>query len=614
MDLLTNFIWFESNHLVFNLHNSSQWYPILYQIAFFAGLLLFVSHGVKKQYPLSSWLIISASASLLLIVGSKLGTFSIEDWRLFFETGILEPTGKKTSLGAVLLIVVFLGLVVKAIRFKAPFWGAFAFFLPVVMLVQRVGCMMAGCCYGKPLASPGGVKYFGPSIIRDRQIHSETLPISEVITQPIHNVPLYFILVAIITVAVLLLVRKKVKNGEQLLLLSITLMLVGRFVVEFFRDPQAHNIPQNIIYGLTQQQWSFVGVFFILLYLFYRTSQNNPTQVSDNLPKVYPLRNLVMVLSLSVVMLLLSDWFTRYEQYVLYFQMTLAGLLNLKVVWAVERKLKPLVMPATLFVATAVVMAQEMPNFEIDSKSKTFVTSSYSNNQLHGVGYPCLMTAPGCFGDVCALSDSIRIHGPNYSSFQLGVEHDFGLKPNGYSNAIGADFGLESFYNSENNWRETYYHYSVYYKLNMRRSGLTIGFRNGSFFFPSYIENRGVYKIVPRLGWRIGTDASLLRFQLGVFDDYLPGGITPAFLNINTDIRLINNENFGLRSGFVVGPSDIGFESSNFYGFNLDMHFKNANLTIRPTFGVTVRDFPESNSSSLPQFAIQLRKGFSHKK
>ncbi len=614
MDLLTNLIWFENNHLVFNLRNSSQWYPVLYQIAFFAGLLLFVSHGIKKKFPLSSWLIISACASFLMIVGSKLGTFSAQDWRLFFETGILEPTGKKTSLGAVLLIVIFLGLVVKAIRFKAPFWGAFAFFLPVIMLVQRVGCMMAGCCYGKPLEASGGVKYFGPSIIRDRQIHSEALSVSEAITQPIHNVPLYFILVAIVTVSVLLLVRKKMKNGEQLLLLSISLMLVGRFIVEFFRDPEAHNIPQIIFYGLTQQQWSFVGVFFILMFFFYRTLRSKTTSVLDNSPEVYPLRNLIMLLILSVGIVMLSDWFTRYEQYVLYFQMTLAGILNLKVVWTVERKLKPLVMPATLFIATAVVMAQEMPTQELANRGTTFVNTSYTNNQLHGIGYPCLMTSPGCFGDVCSLSDSIRVHGPSYSSFQLGVEHNFGLNAKRYSHAIGGDFGMESFYNRETSWRENYYHYSVYYKFNMRFSGLTLGFRNGRFFFPSHIENRGVYNIVPRLGWRIGTDESLLRFQIGIFDDYLPGGITPAFVNVNTDFRLINNENLGLRSGFVIGPADIGFDPATFYGVNLSMHFKNANLTVRPTFGVSIRNFIDDNNSPLPQFAIQLRKGFLPKK
>lgn len=618
MDLQSKFIWLEDSQLVFNLYSSSHWYPVLYQIAFFSGLCVFVFYGIRQKYPLSSWLIISATAAFLLVAGSKLGTFSLQDWQLFFRTGQLAATGNKTALGAAILITVFLGFVVKAIKFKAPFWGAFAFFLPVMMLVQRAGCMMAGCCYGKPSAAIGGVKYFGPSIIRNHQIDGNLIPITEPTTLPVHNVPLYLMVVALLTILVLLIAQRKLKDGRQLVLISVTSMLVGRFIVEFFRDLQAHTIQQKIFFGLTQQQWFLVVMFFVFVYLFRLTLRKSANdQIPAVKPQVFPMRNLMALLALAVSILILKDWFTAYEKYVLYFQITLAGILNIKVVWTIEKQLKPLVAPLTLFAATAFVMAQEVPDSTAEKtfKKKTYITTSFSRNQLHGTAYPCIdvQTRTGCSGEptpYCALADSASIHGPGYSSFQLGIEQNLFVGKKDHSFSVGLDFAGEAYSNRETNFRKNYYHYSLYGKLDLPLLGMTFGFRNGEFFMPNEIFNKGVVHWMPRLGIRFGGNQNWVRLSLGVFDEYLPGGINPASFNINANFRLINNKNTMVRPGYTMGTASSGFGNATFYGLNTDVYFKRLDLMIRPTVGFTSYGSGQEMSERLPQFAITLRKGF----
>ncbi|MCH8554506.1 MAG: prolipoprotein diacylglyceryl transferase [Schleiferiaceae bacterium] len=624
MDVFSKFFWIEDNQVVFNLYLSSSWYPILYQLAFFLGLCVFVSYGIRKKYPMSSWLIISATASFLLVVGSKLGTFSLSDWQLFIQTGQLEATGNKTALGAAILVVVFLGVMVKAIRFKGQFWGAFAFFLPVMMLVQRVGCMLAGCCYGKPLESVGGVKYFGPSYVRDQQIHENALSITESISLPVHNVPLYFAAVALITIFVLTIAQRKLKDGRQLVLVSLISMLVGRFTVEFFRDLQAHNIHQKLTYGLTQQQWFLVVMFFVFVFVFFRL-KNRQMVNNDEIeatPRVFPMRNLLALLGLAVLLLILKEWFTVYEKSVLYFQMALAGILNIKVVWSVEKQLKPLVAPLTLFAATAFVMAQEAPNYIEESSGvygNTYINTSGSFNRLHGVGYPCSeidYRPSGCGGGsgtpYCVLADTAKAHGPGYSSFQFGVEQSFVSAKNGSGVAVGVDFANESYYNRENNYRKNYNHYSIFTKFDFPYIGLTLGFRSGNFYDPTDIFNEDIRQTKGRFGLRFGSDQKLFRVSFGVYDEYMPSGIHPAPYNINSSFRLKNTENLMIRPGLATGLASRGFNQSSFYGLSTDIYLKKMDLMIRPTLGISVNGNPNVSTRNAPHFALQLRKGFAN--
>jgi phosphatidylglycerol---prolipoprotein diacylglyceryl transferase len=93
----------------------------------------------------------------------------------------------------------------------------------LVHMFGRVGCFMAGCCYGKPTSSLIGIVFSDPACQ----------------AQPL-NTPLFptqlmeagFILMVMI---VLLYIRGKRQFHGQLFLLYLMLYAAGRFVMEYFR-------------------------------------------------------------------------------------------------------------------------------------------------------------------------------------------------------------------------------------------------------------------------------------------------------------------------------------------------------------------------------------------
>jgi prolipoprotein diacylglyceryltransferase len=607
-----SFLTFDNGHAIVNLMETSTWYATAYQIAFFLGLSLFVYEGIRRKYPLSTWLLISAAASFLLVVGSKLGTFSLSDWRLFFQEGVLESTGKKTAIGAILLIIACLWLVTKALRFKAPVWGAFAFFLPVVMLVQRVGCLLAGCCYGKSMESIGGVKYFGPSMIRDQQIHQHLITPAQDITQAVHNVPLYFMGVAFFTIALLLFVQKRIGNGKALMFVSLLSMGAGRLLVEFFRDPLAHSLPQPVFYGLTQQQW-FIAIFLILFsaLLYFEFKKAPKPHIA---PAIFPLRNLVFMLGLSIVTLVLRDWFTNYEKVVVYSQLIIAGVLNIKTIWEVEHRLKPILAPLSLFLMSSWIIAQEVPSDNTQPlPSKTYFNGSFTQNRLSNPSYPCLQIASGCAGDYCALADSASIHGPIYQSAQLGFEHQLSSSRHHYrSFGMGMDVAVEQYSNRLEERTFRYFHISPYGKIYSEFASLSLGIRIGQLYTPDHLENRGVLLFLPRYGLEVGTEKTLFNLKVGVLDDYLPNGIMPSIFSSRINARIINSNKLIFRGGLAYGFGDFGngnfMNNQGYYlGINFVLHNLERDFIVMPTLGYTNSRRNEGAVTNYPQFAIQFR-------
>lgn len=93
----------------------------------------------------------------------------------------------------------------------------------LVHMFGRIGCFMAGCCYGKPTSSFFGV------IFTDPACHAE--PKGE----PIHPVQLYEAGFIFLVLLMLLFVRTRRIFYGQLFLLYLISYAGGRYVLEFFR-------------------------------------------------------------------------------------------------------------------------------------------------------------------------------------------------------------------------------------------------------------------------------------------------------------------------------------------------------------------------------------------
>lgn len=120
--------------------------------------------------------------------------------------------------------------------------------IPLFHCFGRIGCFLAGCCYGKVLSSP--VVFAG--ILEFRRI----------------PVQLFEALFEIVLFAVLLLVGRK-KMGSHLLGVYLTTYAVFRFINEFFRGDEV----RGSYFGCSTAQWISMGIllYYVLKAVRFRT-------------------------------------------------------------------------------------------------------------------------------------------------------------------------------------------------------------------------------------------------------------------------------------------------------------------------------------------------------
>jgi phosphatidylglycerol:prolipoprotein diacylglycerol transferase len=137
------------------------------------------------------------------------------------------------------------GFWLKTRKKKLSFWKSLDFIIPYGVLTHafgRIGCFMNGCCYGKICNLPWAVKF--PEL-----------------TYKVHPTQLYEALFDLILSLFLLSRTKKVHFEGQIALLYFVLYGLGRYLIEFLREPSW------LWLGMTSNQWvsvAFIVTAFIL--------------------------------------------------------------------------------------------------------------------------------------------------------------------------------------------------------------------------------------------------------------------------------------------------------------------------------------------------------------
>lgn len=131
----------------------------------------------------------------------------------------------------------------------------------LVHMFGRIGCFMAGCCYGVPTDSFLGV------IFTDPACHARPLG------EPIHPTQLYEAGFIFLVMIVLLFLRGRRLFYGQLFLTYLLLYAIGRYVLEFFRgDSERGFIIKDY---LSHSQLIALLIFVVVLYIYSRWSKRN---------------------------------------------------------------------------------------------------------------------------------------------------------------------------------------------------------------------------------------------------------------------------------------------------------------------------------------------------
>ncbi len=249
-------------------------YGLLLAAAFIAGIWV-TSRNARKEgiSPDSVWnmglvVIFSAlvGAKILLLLSDY--QYYSQNLREIFSLSTLRSTG--VYYGGLLLA---LGSAIWYLTKKRlPAWTMADLAAPGIALGQaigRIGCLSAGCCYGKPTHMPWGITFTS-------QYAYENVGVP--LNIPLHPTQIYESVGALCLFAFLMWRLSRKHIAGQILLQYLTLYALLRFVIEFFRDDDRG----FVLYGLLSTSQfiailTFLGSVAVYYFLLYR-----PREVPQN--------------------------------------------------------------------------------------------------------------------------------------------------------------------------------------------------------------------------------------------------------------------------------------------------------------------------------------------
>ena len=233
-------------------------YGVLLALAYLAGLQLAVVRarraGVNatRVMDLGIYLIIAA------LVGAKLMLVAVD-----FEYFRQQP---RELLSLVRAGGVFYGGLLGALgvglwlvrRYELPVWTTADLYAPGVALghvVGRFGCLLAGCCYGRPTDAAWGITFTNPAAAAN---------VGTPLGVPLHPTQLYDAgAELLILVALLVFERRGRPFPGRTFWLYMLLYAVSRYIVEIYRGD-----PRGMVFGLSTSQFvSLLVVPFALVML-----------------------------------------------------------------------------------------------------------------------------------------------------------------------------------------------------------------------------------------------------------------------------------------------------------------------------------------------------------
>ncbi len=157
----------------------------------------------------------------------------------------------------------FLGASVGAFyllkRDRFPFWKAAdmaGFTVPLGLGFGRMGCLLAGCCFGVESHLPWALSFPPRSPASEAQFKAHLLPTLNAVSLPVHPTQVYESAASLAISAVcMLLIHPKKRYDGQVFLAFVALYAAARFVLEFWRDDD-----RGGLVGLSTSQLLGVGL------------------------------------------------------------------------------------------------------------------------------------------------------------------------------------------------------------------------------------------------------------------------------------------------------------------------------------------------------------------
>jgi phosphatidylglycerol:prolipoprotein diacylglycerol transferase len=208
-------------------------YGVLLAAAYLAGLQLAVVRARRRGLDGARIMDFGIYLIIAALVGAKLMLLVVD-----FDYFRRQP---REILSIVRAGGVFFGGLIAAFlvglwlvrRYKLPVWTTADLIAPGIALghiVGRLGCLLAGCCYGKPTDLPWGITFTDPTAAAN---------VGTPLNVALHPTQLYDAGAELVILAVLLFSERRGRPFPgRTFWLYMVLYGVARFIVEFFRGDE----------------------------------------------------------------------------------------------------------------------------------------------------------------------------------------------------------------------------------------------------------------------------------------------------------------------------------------------------------------------------------------
>ena len=235
-------------------------YGLFVALGFIAGILITVKLGKNQGIPPQQVMDMAFVMILWAIVGSRLLYLLINlpyyrsnplDALKIWQGGLVFSGG---------LIAVAAAMTWYLRRHRLSFWATGDLWAPALALGQaigRIGCLMAGCCYGRPTDLPWGIVFSHPHSLAPQNI-------------PLHPTQLYSSIGGFAIFFILLFLHHRRKFQGQVFVWYLILHSTFRLFVERFRGDERGLVPGTEM-TLTQLVATIVLILAVTALFFLKS-------------------------------------------------------------------------------------------------------------------------------------------------------------------------------------------------------------------------------------------------------------------------------------------------------------------------------------------------------
>ncbi|MCX6302052.1 MAG: prolipoprotein diacylglyceryl transferase [Bacteroidia bacterium] len=410
-------------HVLIDISNGSLLYQIFYVLAFVVAYVIIFCEGYKRKFPLLTWVLIIAGIRFAVVIGTKIFTYSAEEWRFMLESQTFLPNNQKTMFGGFLLGTGAYLLLRYLFNFRHSVWDTVAIAFPAAVSIQSMGCFFYGCCFGKAVSLPWAVRYPVMSLAHYHQFESGAITFNDLYSLPVHPVQLYQCLGGLLVIILVIRFRKYWKAQGSILLSSIVFFTLIRFIIEFFRDPLSNKTGGEMLWVLKQVQWQYL-IFAVLmtLLLFWRekTFRVKPVVLNNNPPGLK--LQIAFLCALVLIFLLLRGWFTLPEIIALNIALLPALLISGIEVYRSFASLRYRWIYALILLLPLLLMSQTLPSAQTDS---TTIKKAKSYHSIGGgIATGDFIDAPSNhYGEGCDRVTNTRYFNQKYTIGGIGYSY-----------------------------------------------------------------------------------------------------------------------------------------------------------------------------------------------